>query len=54
MNTQGSRLWIVILVVALVIICGCVICGGALYWLWVNGDRFLEVTPLTSLLVTFL
>jgi hypothetical protein len=53
MNTQGSKLWIVV-VIGAVLFCGCVFCAAAAYWLWTNGDRLLEGSPFFGMLLTFI
>ncbi|MBN1147580.1 MAG: hypothetical protein JXA78_10005 [Anaerolineales bacterium] len=38
---SNSKIWIIIIVLV-VLCCCCVVVGGAMTWLWYNGDALLE------------
>jgi len=39
---KNNTTLIIVIIVLLVLCCCCVVFGGALSWLWFNGDQFLE------------
>jgi hypothetical protein len=39
---SSSKVWLIVLVVVVVLCCALIICGGAGYWLWVNGDELFK------------
>jgi hypothetical protein len=39
---SNNTTWIIVVVVVLVLCCCCVVFGGALTWLWYNGDSLLK------------
>ena len=41
---KNKKLWIILGVVLILLCCLCLVIGGAVWWLWDNGDRLLDIT----------
>ena len=41
---KDNRLWIIIAVVVIVLCCCCIAVGFGGYWLWENGDSYLDLS----------
>ena len=53
-KAKSSKSWIIIVVVVVVLCCLVAVCGGAGWWLYQNGDSFLEDLPDLSALFSFI
>ena len=43
-ENKNKKLWIILGVVVILLCCLCLAVGGAVSWLWENGDQFLDFT----------
>ena len=41
-KASSSKAWIIVVVVIVVLCCMMAMCAGIGWWLWENGDRFLD------------
>jgi flagellar basal body-associated protein FliL len=45
-ESKSSKTWLIVVIVLVVLCCLCLVAGGAVWWLWTNGDRLLGISRL--------
>jgi len=53
-KASSSKVWIIVVVVVVVLCCVVTMCVGAGWWLWENGDIFLDDLTDWSALFSFI